>query len=293
MGVNVKQITIVGTGLLGASLALALRQRGYAGKLVGVGRRRATLDQAARLGCWDLLTDRTAEAIQAVPAGQLQLAVLAAPLGHFEEIFTKLASCDREGLILTDVGSTKASVCEQAARLLPRPQWFVGSHPMAGSEQQGPDAADADLFAGKPCILTPTAGTRADALATVESLWRTLEMRLLQLTPEDHDRQVAVISHLPHAVAVLLVQVAAKLGGLDLASTGFRDTTRLASSNPTIRFDILDENRQQVIEALGAMQDELMCLKAAMMQRDDATVRQLLASSKTLRDRWLAGRKDL
>mgnify|MGYP005848521271 CR=1 FL=1 len=288
MRLDAEQVTIIGTGLLGASLGLALRGAGYAGRLAGVGRRRETLDAAAKLGCWDMLTDSTAEAIGRTEAGRPQLAVMAAPLGHFEEIFSKLAACDRDGLIITDVGSTKASVCAMASRLLPRPGAFIGSHPMAGSEQQGPEAADPGLFAGKPCVVTPTDGHFPGALQLTTDLWRGLGMTLLQLTPAEHDRQVAVISHLPHAAAVLLVQVAAKLGGLEIASTGFRDTTRLASSNPTIRFDILDENREQVIAALGALYDEIQGLKSALERHDDATVRELLAKSKGLRDQWLS-----
>jgi prephenate dehydrogenase len=289
MTIDVEQITIIGTGLLGASLAVALRKRGYMGRLAGVGRRKATLEQAAQLGCWDLLTDETTKAIDAMPSGRSQLAVIAAPLGHFEEILGKLAACDRDGLMITDVGSTKASVCEQAGRMLPRPAMFVGSHPMAGSEQQGPAAADPDLFEGKPCVLTPDSTTDPAALSLVASLWRFLNMRVLQLTPDEHDRHVAVISHLPHVMSVMLVQVAAQCGGLDVASTGFRDTTRLASSNPTIRFDILEENRAKVIEAIDAFQSALTAFRTALAQHDDAAVRDTLEQSKSTRDRWLDG----
>lgn len=293
MSFDVAQVTIIGTGLLGASLALALRRRGYDGPIVGVGRRRDTLERARALGCFDHLTDSTAEAVGMAGDAALQLAVVAAPLSHFDEIFRRLADADRPGLIITDVGSTKQRVCELAAARLPCPQRFVGSHPMAGSEQQGPDAADANLFSGKPCILTPAADVDARALRLVVALWTLLRMKLLQLSPEDHDRQVAVISHLPHAVSVLLMHTAMKLGGLDLASTGFRDTTRLASSNPTIRLDILDENRPQVISALRAMNEAIGGLIARLEAGDDAAVRQLLEDAKAARDRWLAGRSDL
>lgn len=290
-----KQVTVIGTGLLGASLALALRARGYAGRLVGVGRRVETLEQARGLGCFDALTVSTAEALstaQALPGDQRHVAVLAAPLGHFKEIFEKIAPCDDARLVVTDVGSTKSAVCALADRLLPEPARFVGSHPMAGSEQQGPTAAYAELFEGKPCVLTPEAKTDADAMELIEAMWKLIGMRIIVMDQQQHDRCVAEVSHLPHAVAALLVKLATVDGGaaLSVASTGFADTTRIASGDPSVWVDIFDTNRNAVIESVKQLEEELERFRKAVARGDNGTLYRLLTGAKKARDNWDAQR---
>ncbi len=293
---RVKQVTIIGTGLLGASLALALKGRGYAGRIVGVGRRAETLDKARVLGCFDSLTTETAEALgEAAALGNTQphLAVAAAPLGHFQEIFVKLAAADDGGLIVTDVGSTKATVCQMAEQLLPDAKRFVGSHPMAGSEQQGPDAADAELFDGKPCVVTPWGQADAQAIELVESVWTSVGMRLVRMSPEDHDKNVALISHLPHAVAALLVQVAAGAGGegvFDIASTGFGDTTRIAAGDPGLWVDIFRENREAFLDSVDHFESALKALRDLVKHGDDDALLAVLENAKRARDTWGADR---
>lgn len=292
-----KQVTIIGTGLLGASLALALRARGYSGRIAGVGRREQTLEQARGLGCFDSLTVSTAEALEGardLPGDAAHLAVLAAPLGHFREIFTKIAQCDDDGLIVTDVGSTKMSVCALAEELLPDPTRFVGSHPMAGSEQQGPEAADALLFVDKPCVLTPQADTDERAVELVKALWELVGMRLIEMVPAEHDRAVSLVSHLPHAVAAMLVKVACADGGgaLDIASSGFADTTRIASGDPGVWVDIFQTNREAVLESVGKMIQELDRFKKVMSRGDSGALTRLLEGAKEARDGWGGDRKE-
>ncbi len=299
--VDVKQVTIIGTGLLGASLALALRERGFAGRIVGVGRRTETLEQARGLGCFSGLTTSTAEALEQGRAehegggeagGAGQLAVLAAPLGHFKEIFTKVAVCDDPGLVITDVGSTKASVCAMAEVILPDATRFVGSHPMAGSEQQGPTAAEAGLFEGKPCVVTPTAQTDERALKLVESMWKTVGMDVLKMEPAKHDRCVALVSHLPHAVASMLVKAVTDDGGdaLAVASTGFASTTRIAAGDPGIWVDIFQTNKDAVIGSVDMMMDELTRFRKVLARGDTGALRRLLEGAKQERDDWEARR---
>ncbi|MEE9211316.1 MAG: prephenate dehydrogenase [Phycisphaeraceae bacterium] len=282
---DVRQITIVGTGLIGASAGLALKSAGFVGRIVGVGRRRQTVDRARERGCVDEASTDLAAA-----ARDSQLLILAVPLGRFETVFQQLADCDHDGLILTDVGSTKQDVCALAHKHLPDPRRFIGSHPMAGSEHRGPDAARADLFNGKPCIITPDDRTDPAALRGVESLWTMLGMSLIRMSAQEHDRQTAVVSHLPHAVAVLLVQVTAELGGFDLASTGFRDTTRLASSNPPMRADILMANRTQIRQALRALHKQADSLDQLLQHADYDTLLKWLTDAKKARDDWLENR---
>ena len=289
---RVKQVTIVGTGLLGASLALALKGRGYGGRIVGVGRRAETLERARALGCFDGLTTSTAEALgEASGLGNTKphLAVIAAPLGHFQEIFTKLAGADDGGLVVTDVGSTKATVCRMAGELLAEPGRFVGSHPMAGSEQQGPDAADGGLFEGKPCVVTPADDADPNAVALVESTWRLVGMRLVRMSAAEHDRSVALVSHLPHAVAALLVRVAVCAGGegvFDIASTGFGDTTRIAAGDPGLWVDIFRENREAFLSSVDHFEAAMKAFRDLVKHGDDEALMKVLEQAKQARDAW-------
>jgi len=283
---DTERITIIGPGLLGASVGLGLKRAGYGGTIVGVARRRATLDEAVRRGAIDEATHDLAAAV----AGS-GLAIVAVPLGGFDAVFAALAEHDHDGLIITDVGSTKRPVQDAADRRLPDPTRFVAAHPMAGSEQTGPGAAKGDLFEGKPCILCPADGCRPDAVATVEALWSSLGMRLLRMSADEHDRAAAATSHLPHAAACTLVAVAEALGGWGVASTGFRDTTRLASSNPPMRADIMRANRGPLVETIERCRDELAKL-AAMVQADDPdALVAWLEARKAARDLWLDARR--
>ena len=285
---NVGQITIIGTGLLGGSVALAVRGKGFNGKIAGVGRSSATVKRAESLGCWDRLTTDMRDVVG--KETDSELVIVAAPLGHFEEIFTKLAACQASATV-TDVGSTKKLVCDMARRLLPDRFAFVGSHPMAGSEQQGPEAAAGDLFDGKPCILTPEEDTDPAALSLVEALWHELGMTLIRMTPAEHDRKSAVISHLPHAASVLLAQIAGELGGLEIASTGFAGMTRLASSNPPMRADIMTTNREQLTAMLDVLSEKTRQLRDMIAGGDDVALLKLLAGVKKMRDDWQAHRE--
>ncbi|MFN3167119.1 MAG: prephenate dehydrogenase [Phycisphaeraceae bacterium] len=282
------RLVIIGPGMLGTSIALGLKRRGFAGRITALGRSRATLDQAGQTGAYDALTDDPAEAL-----ADATLAVVAVPLSGFRAVFAQVAEHGPPGLIVTDAGSTKASVIADARACLADLSRVIGAHPMAGSEQAGPLAADADLFVDKPCVLTLAEDDDADAVAQVRALWRTLGMSILTMTPEEHDRQVAVVSHLPHLAAVLLVQTADQLGGLDLASTGYRDTTRLASSNPPMRADILLANRDAVAEALDRFIARCADLRDQLNHADRDTLLGLLQDAAEARDAWLSARPGL
>lgn len=279
---QVDQITIVGTGLLGSSCGLALRASGFGGRIVGVSRLIDTARRAQELGCVDEGGNELGP-----PVRESQLVIIAIPLSRYEPLLKELAQHDHNALVMTDVGSTKERVCDLAHRLLPVPQRFVGSHPMAGGEQHGPDAARADLFHGKPCVITPSPDTQRLALNTVEALWTKLQMRLLRMTPRQHDLDVARISHLPHAVAALMVELAVKGGGMDLASTGFRDTTRVASGDPQIWLDIFTTNRQPLVEMIDAFAGQLSGLRQALLEGRDTEILQWLRSNKQARDGWV------
>ncbi len=280
---DITPITIIGTGLLGGSIGLGLRRAGYAGRIVGVGRRQATLDTAVTRGCIDQgITDVG----QAASAGGL--IILATPLGMFPDLLRAIAGSAPQATIITDVGSTKSWVCQQAREILPTnlSARFVGSHPMAGGETHGPGAARADLFAGLPCVMTPPDDGDPDAAAAVTELWHLLGARILTTTPAEHDRIVAGVSHVPHVLAALLFQQAAETGRLDVASTGLRDTTRVASGDPTVWTDILLTNRQAVCDQLDELTRRLVSLRASVARGDSGTINQILTDAKTSRDAW-------
>lgn len=279
---EIQQITIIGTGLLGASCGLGLRAAGYGGRIVGVGRRLETVERAQKLGCVDEAATDLGAAVQAS-----QLVVLATPLGTFAQLLVTLARFDHKDLVITDVGSTKQQVCTDAHRLLPAPARFVGSHPMAGGEQHGPEAATADLFQRKPCVITAGPDTDPRALQTVETLWTTLGMRLVHMPPDQHDREVARISHLPHALASLILKIAVDHGTLDLASTGFRDTTRVASGDPQVWRDIFATNRQAVLETIDTFIKESSEFRRVLAEGDDYRLFEILRHAKLVRDDWI------
>jgi len=275
------QTTIIGTGLLGTSLGLAMKARSLATRLVGLGHRRATLDQAIARGAFDAVTTDPAQAL-----ADATLVVIAVPLSAFDAVLARVAGHQHDGMVITDVGSTKVSVLEAAGRHLPRPGRFVGAHPMAGAAQSGPEAASADLFDGRPCVLTPARDTAADALETVRSVWGGVGMTLIELGARTHDEQAATVSHVPHLVARLLVALAEARGGWPLASTGFRDMTRLAGGDPALWRDIVDANRQPIVEALGEFRDQLETLTRLIDAGDDDALQDWLGKRKIARDEW-------
>jgi prephenate dehydrogenase len=277
-------VVIVGTGLLGGSIGLALQAAGYRGRRIGVGRRMATLQTAQHRGCVDQVSTDLADVL-----ADNQLVVLATPLGQFEPLLRTIGSAAARHVVVTDAGSTKARVCADAQRLLADPAWFVGAHPMAGSERQGPTHAAADLFRDRPCILTPVAATHPRAIATATWLWTSLGMRLMHMDPVEHDRQVAAISHLPHAAAVALVQLAIEAGALDVASSGFHDTTRVASGSPQVWADIFESNRAAVADALARYGELLDHFKAVVTHGSREDMLALLGQAKEHRDAWRHG----
>jgi len=283
---DVGQVTIVGTGLLGGSIGLGLRATGYGGRIVGVGRRDQTVRRAEALGCID---EGTTDLGKALCCESGLLVVLATPLAAYEKVLGELANSveDDDKMVVTDVGSTKQHVCATAKRLLPENASFVGSHPMAGGEQHGPDQAVADLFQGKPCVIADEPDTCPAAMALTESLWLTLGMRPVRMTALEHDHQTAIISHLPHAVAAMLVQLGCRSDAMGVASTGFRDTTRIASGDPDLWLDIFSTNRSELLKAIDTFGIDLSRLRQLIEDNDRPALLDMLGLSKARRDLWL------
>jgi len=273
------RVTIIGVGLIGGSLGLALKKAGLARMVVGVGHRTASLEEALARGAVD---ETTLDAAGGVRGSDL--VVLATPVGTFREMAARIAPALAAGAIVIDVGSTKAQVVALLEKTVPEGCAFVGCHPVAGSEQRGAAHARADLFQGATCVVTPTARTPKEALRRVIETWAQVGMTVRLLDAAVHDRLLAEVSHLPHVVASALVQ-AVSGESEPLVGPGWADTTRIAGSDPQLWRDILMSNAGEVASALERFQDTLAAFQAALGQGDAARIEALLAESKDRRDR--------
>lgn len=282
-----KHITILGAGLLGASLALALRQAGYAGRVVALGRSAKTVEEALALrhGGIPAFDAGTCDAQAAL--AQADLVVVCTPLGAFEDSFALVERFAPKNAIVTDAGSAKTVVAAAARRIFENPRRVIGAHPMAGSEKSGPSAARADLFVGKPCILTDCPHDDPRAVREVEALWGgMLGMNLLRLSPEAHDRAVAAVSHLPHLTSLALAAVGQASGGMAVASTGYRDATRLAAGHAGLWADIFLANRTATLEALAQFKTQVAEFERLIEAGDRAKLEEKIAPIAAQREAW-------
>ncbi len=275
---ELRRLSILGVGLLGGSLGLAVRRIASEVRIVGYGHRAGSLERAIVLGAID---ETTTDARLAVAGADL--VVLCTPVGTFDSLLGQIAGALKTGAIVTDVGSTKRAVVELAETRLPAGVHFVGSHPMAGSEKRGVEFSRADLFENATCLLTPTARTNAGALQEIEKFWQRLGMRTLSLSPERHDRQLAAISHLPHALAAALVRMQDE-SSFELAGKGFWDTTRIASGDAGLWRDIFMDNRENVLEGIDSLKAELEGLAGCLKRADAAGVQAWLEQAARQRD---------
>jgi prephenate dehydrogenase len=279
---RIQHVTIIGVGLLGGSAALALKARKPSIRIAGVGRRQESLDEALSVGAADTVHLDPAE-----PLAETDLVLLCTPVRAFGRILAACQPALREGTIITDVGSTKADVVAEAEDILGRSGPFVGSHPMAGSEQKGVAFSRADLFEGALCIVTPSPETPAELADGVEAFWAALGMRTARLTPDAHDKAVARVSHLPHALASLLMLLPDD-ADLPVSATGLRDTTRLASGDPEMWRDIFLTNAPACLEAIDRYAAGLAEFRKMVAEGDGAALEAFLDRAKRRRDATLA-----
>jgi cyclohexadieny/prephenate dehydrogenase len=271
-------LTIVGVGLIGGSIGLAARRRGVAGRIIGVGRQQGSLDQALKVGAIDEGSLDLAAAVR-----HAQLVVFCSPVDAIADQVLAAAPHCPLGTLLTDAGSTKAAIVARLDGRLPDDVAFVGSHPLAGSEKRGPEHADADLFEGRVTVVTPGPHTDPAAVERTAAFWRALGARVRLMPPEEHDRALALTSHLPHLVAAALA------GTLpdslhELAATGFRDTTRVAAGDPALWTAIFAQNRGAVLQALQRLGDRVGEFRAALEAEDWTALTTLLTQAKKVRD---------
>lgn len=284
-----KRVSLIGVGLLGGSLGMALKQRQLAQEVVGYVRRESAVAECVRAGAVDEATLDLADAV----AGA-DLVVLCTPLGQMPALARAMAKALKRGAVVTDVGSVKAGVVRALEPVIARAgAFFVGSHPMAGNERSGVGAAHPDLFEGAVSVVTPTARTAAKALQQVRRLWRGVGCRLLELTPEEHDRLVSRSSHLPHvtaaALAALVLGPARSRHQAALCATGFRDTTRVASGSPEMWRDIVLANRRHLDRALQELVRQLEGVRTWLARGDGEALLKFFQTAKARRDAWCAG----
>jgi len=261
MKVHFQKVTIIGVGLIGGSLALAIKKGGLAGAVLGIGQETDQLEQAVTRGAIDTYTCEVSEGVEGV-----DLVVLATPVGMFESILRQVASKLPLGCIVTDVGSTKGRLVSQIEQMLPKTVFYVGGHPIAGKEKTGIESASMDLFRGARCILTPTPYTDAQALEKVKRLWREVGSEVVMMEPMEHDRIFAAISHLPHMAAYALVNTAMDLLNQDtdllsFSAGGFKDFTRIAASSPEMWRDICLFNGENILTTIEAYEAVLKRIK--------------------------------
>ena len=281
-----RKITIVGVGLLGGSIGLAVRRRRLAGEIAGYVRRAASVKDCEQAGAVDYaVTDLLAAVSQA------DLVILCTPLAQMPALAQQILPALKRGAIVTDVGSVKADVVRELEPIIAKSgAHFVGSHPMAGGEKMGVLAARADLFDNAVCIVTPTKKSDPSAVRQVEQFWKSLGARTLRFTAGEHDLLVSRSSHLPHVIAATLAGLVLDpkwpKAQAKLCATGFRDTTRIASGSPEMWRDIALANRKNLSQSVDAFVAELKKIQSALKQGDAKAVEKIFATARQRRDGW-------
>ena len=274
-----RRLGILGVGLLGGSIGLAVKDAVKGCTVVGYGHRRSSLQTARQMGAIDESYDDPASAVR-----EADCVILCTPVGVFPEMLQSIGPALASGAIVTDVGSTKASVVRIAKERLPKTAHFIGSHPMAGSEKRGVEFARADLLRGALCIVTPDESTNTDALEKVESLWRLLGMRTTRISPMEHDQRLSDVSHLPHAVAAALVAMQDE-ASFELAGKGFADTTRVAAGDGGLWRDIFLDNRDNLLAGIERFRAQLDRLSAGLRAGDANAVKAWLDAAAQRREK--------
>ena len=278
------RIAIIGLGLIGSSLARAIRRDGLAGHVAGTARSAATRARVEELGIVDSVHDDPISCV-----AEADIIVLCAPLGAYSDLGAAVAPHLKPGAVLTDVGSVKQAVIRDLGPLVPEGVHLVPAHPVAGTEHSGPDAGFAEMFEGHWCIVTPPPESNQAAVERVSELWRRAGMKIEIMDPHHHDLVLAITSHLPHIIAYNIVGTAADLEVVTRSEVfkysagGFRDFTRIASSDPVMWRDIFLNNREAVLEMLGRFTEDLTALQRAIRWGDGQALEDLFRRTREIR----------
>ncbi|MEO6118422.1 MAG: prephenate dehydrogenase/arogenate dehydrogenase family protein, partial [Methylotenera sp.] len=280
-----------GVGLIGGSVALALKKAGNCPQIVGVGRTKDSLKAALNLGVIDIATSNIADALK-----DADVVLIATPVAQTPSILASIKPYLSANTIITDAGSTKGDVLRCAEDILGTQfSQFIGGHPIAGAEKSGVTAATADLYNNKNAVLTPTANTSKQAIETVTQIWKTCGAKVSEMSAETHDSIFAAVSHLPHLLAFALVDdIAARPNAQQLfsfAASGFRDFTRIAGSHPEMWRDISLANKDALLNELTAYQAEISSLKTMLQNEDGTGLQALFERASVARNAWAQDKK--
>ena len=279
-----RRVALIGIGLIGSSMALAIRRGGLAGEIVCAARSEATRATALRLGLVDFAYAEAAEAARGA-----DLIVLATPIGAFGAIAAEIAAVVEAGAIVTDVGSVKGMVFRDVGPHLPLNVHLIPGHPVAGTEHSGPEAGFAELFENRWCILTPPDDADQKAVDKVVALWSAMGAKVELMTAQHHDLVLAITSHVPHLIAYNIVGTASDLEAvtqsevIKYSAGGFRDFTRIAASDPTMWRDIFLNNKEAVLEMLGRFVEDLTALQRAIRWGEGETLFDLFTRTRAIR----------
>jgi cyclohexadieny/prephenate dehydrogenase len=282
--VQFDRIALIGIGLIGSSIAYDIRRLGLAKEIVVSTRKPETLKRAEELGLGDRYTISAADAVK-----DADLVIVSVPVGASGSVAEEISASLKPGAIVTDVGSTKASVIAQMQPHIPAAVHFIPAHPLAGTEKSGPDAGFSGLFEGRWCIFTPPPGTDETALKKLRHFWETLGSRVDEMDAEHHDKVLAIVSHLPHIIAYNIVGTADDLETvtesevIKYSASGFRDFTRLAASDPTMWRDICLHNRDAILEMLARFSEDLASLQRAIRWGEGDKIFELFTRTRAIR----------
>ena len=290
MTTSINNLCVIGTGLIGGSFSLALKEAGVVGTVTGAGRSQATLQTAQRLNIIDTYKEDISEAVK-----DADVIFVSVPLGAMETVFEKIAAgleqSGNQKAVITDAGSSKQQVQQLAEKIfVDNASRFVAGHPIAGTENSGPQAAFADLYKKRRVILTPTANTDKGAIKLVTELWQKTGALVETMDAEHHDKVLAATSHLPHMLAFGLVHCLENMEDIEdvfrFAAGGFRDVTRIASSDPVMWRDICLNNQQPILDMMKRYRDELDMIYNALEAGDGEKLMEVFQHAKQTRDKF-------
>ncbi|MGE0006376.1 MAG: prephenate/arogenate dehydrogenase family protein [Parvibaculaceae bacterium] len=283
-GVIYERVTLIGLGLIGSSLAHVMRREKLTRRIAGYARSAETRATALRIGLVDEIHETAAAGVR-----DADLVVLCTPVGAYAGLAEEISPHLKEGATLSDVGSVKSAVVRDVGPYLPAHVHFIPGHPVAGTEQSGPESGFAELFANRWCILTPLPGADGAAVARLEEFWRACGSNVEKMDPAHHDVVLAITSHLPHLIAYNIVATAADIEEvtnsevIKFSAGGFRDFTRIAASDPTMWRDVFLNNKDAVLETLGRFSEDLSVLQRAIRWGDGETLFNLFTRSREIR----------
>jgi prephenate dehydrogenase len=274
-----RRVAVVGTGFMGSSLGLAIKKKGLAKEVVGIGHQEKSINEAKAVGAFDEVTLDLLKGINGA-----DFIVLATPVNAILETLEKIGKEFRRSVIITDIGSTKSAIVERAEKVLHHSVLFVGSHPLVGSEKKGANFANAALYDNGVCVMTSTDKTNRLAKEKTKHFWAQLGCNVKLMGPQEHDESLAYISHLPHLTAYALMK-ALPDSYSELATQGLKDSTRIAASDPLMWRDIAMSNHKFVVKSLDETVKVLSAMRKAIVTRDEEGLTEIFKAAKTKRER--------